>query len=68
MPEPGDLSPGFFICNGRCFRLVYSPQIQSTHCSAPALWSGRWKDGKGKEHRAWACERHAGALDEPMRA
>jgi hypothetical protein len=63
MPQPGDLSPGFFVSPGRCFRLVMSPQLQSTHCAEPAPWQGRWKDARGKVHQAWACEHHAGALD-----
>jgi hypothetical protein len=62
MPEAGDPSPGFFISPGRCFRFVYSPQIQSNHCNAPAPWRGRWKDAKGKLHQAWACDGHADAL------
>jgi hypothetical protein len=63
MPQPGDLSPGFFLSPGRCFRLVMSPQLQSAHCGQAALWLGRWNDARGKAHRAWACDEHAGALD-----
>ena len=28
MPRPGDLSPGFFVAPGRCFRMVYSDQLR----------------------------------------
>src|ERR1019366_6191863 len=44
-------------------RLIYSPQLQSTHCYEPARWRGRWKDVKGKMHRVWACDGHAGDLE-----
>lgn len=63
MPRPGDLSPGFMVQEGRCFRLIYSAQLQSTHCCEPAPWRGRWKDGKGRVHSVWACEGHAGELE-----
>jgi hypothetical protein len=63
MPQPGDLSPGFFVSTRRCFRFVYSLQLQSTHCDEPAPWRGRWKDTKGKVYQAWACESHVGALE-----
>jgi hypothetical protein len=63
MPGPGDIHRGFFIAPGRCFRMIYSPQIQSTHCYEPARWRGRWKDVKGKMHRVWACDGHAGDLE-----
>ena len=67
MPVPGDLSPGFFVSPGRCFRMIYSPQLQSTHCYEPAPWRGRWKDAHGTVHRAWSCEEHAGALEGAFR-
>ena len=63
IPQPGDLSPGFFVQEGRCFRLIYSTQLQSTHCREAARWRGRWTDGKGRVHRVWACEGHAEGLD-----
>jgi hypothetical protein len=63
MPEPGELSPGFFVQEGRCFRMIYSAQLQSTHCYKPAPWRGRWADAKGKVHLVWACEGHAEELE-----
>ena len=63
MPRPGDLSPGFFVQAGRCFRLVYSQQLQSTHCPEAAPCRGRWTDSKGLVHRVWACEGHAAELE-----
>jgi hypothetical protein len=47
MPRPGDISPGFFIQQGRCFRMVYSKQLQSTHCYESTVWRGRFTDAKG---------------------
>jgi hypothetical protein len=63
MPEPGDLSPGFFVQEGRCFRMIYSPQLQSMHCREATPWRGRCTEAKGRVHRVWACERHANGLD-----
>ena len=54
MPHPGDNSPGFFVAPGRCFRMIYSAQLQSTHCYEPAPWRGRLVDAKGKVHRVWS--------------
>jgi hypothetical protein len=57
MPVPGDLHGGFFIAPDRCFRMVYSDQLQATHCYEKPAWKGNWKDRLGKMHLAWACER-----------
>lgn len=43
---------------GRCFRMIYSEQIQATHCDEPVVWKGPWRDRKGKQHVVEACERH----------
>jgi hypothetical protein len=59
---PGDVSSGFFVSPGRCFRLVYSRQLQSDHCYEPTSWQGRWIDAKGRVHRVWSGERHVDAL------
>lgn len=63
MPEPGDLITAFSPQPGRCFRMIYSRQLQATHCYEPAPWRGRWKDAKGKLHQVWACEGHAAGLE-----
>jgi hypothetical protein len=47
MPEPGDLHGGFFIAPGRCFRMIYSDQLQATHCYEKPAWKGVWKDRLG---------------------
>ena len=42
-PRPGDPVPHSFIAQpGRCFRLVYSAQLQATHCRQEPGWIGRW--------------------------
>ena len=68
MPQPGDVVGAiFFVSPGRCFRMVASTQLQTTHCYEPAAWRGRWTDVKGKVHRVWACEFHANGLYELRR-
>jgi hypothetical protein len=59
MPVPGDIHPGFFVQSGRCFRLIYSPQLQATHCYEPPAWKGIWRDRKGKRWYVEACREHA---------
>jgi hypothetical protein len=65
--RPGDTLTGFFIQEGRCFRIIASSQIQATHCADPAPWRGRFTDTTGKMHRVWSCERHVGELGEVRR-
>lgn len=60
MPQPGDLIPYSFTAEpGRCLRMVYSPQLQATHCAEPPVWKEPWKDRKGKVHQVEACGEHA---------
>jgi hypothetical protein len=60
MPEPGDLLPySFTAIPGRCCRMIYSPQLQATHCYQPPAWKGIWKDRKGKSWYVEACADHA---------
>jgi len=61
--RPGDALTGFFVQEGRCFRMIASPQIQATHCDEPAPWRGRFTDAKGKTHLVWGCDRHAEGLE-----
>ena len=39
MPEPGDLIEAFSPQPGRCFRMVYSVQLQATHCRQEPAWN-----------------------------
>jgi hypothetical protein len=59
MPRPGDTITGFFVQQGRCFRMVYSDQLQATHCYQPPAWKGVWRDAKGRSHYVEACREHA---------
>ena len=68
MPRPGDISPGFFVAPGRCFRMVYSAQLQSTHCYEPPAWKGIWKDRKGKSWYVEACREHAPKVSQAEKA
>jgi hypothetical protein len=63
MPVPGDLITAFSPQPGRCFRMVYSRQLQATHCRQPPAMRGRFLDANGRVHRVWACDRHAEALE-----
>jgi hypothetical protein len=63
--QPGQVLNGFFVQQGRCFRMIASPQIQATHCDEPASWRGGFTDANGKIHRVSSCEGHAHALQEP---
>jgi hypothetical protein len=58
MPEPGDLITAFVPQPGRCFRMVYSRQLQATHCRQPPAWKGQWRDAKGTWY-VEACRTHA---------
>ncbi len=62
MPEPGDLVTAFSPQPGRCFRMVYSVQLQSTHCRRPPAWKGIWRDTKGRRWYVEACAEHAPRL------
>jgi len=41
VPEPGDLITAFSPQPGRCFRMVYSVQLQATYCCEPPGVEGR---------------------------
>ena len=59
MPAPGELIEAFSPQPGRCFRMVYSRQLQSTHCRGEAAWKGLWTDRKGASWYVEACREHA---------
>jgi hypothetical protein len=50
MPLSSDPLPGFFVAPSRCFRLIYSPQLQSNHWGAPVKWRGRYMDARARTH------------------
>ena len=47
MPQPGDLITAFSVQVGRCFRMVYSEQLQATHCYQTPEWKGPVEGRKG---------------------
>jgi hypothetical protein len=47
MPEPGDPCPGFIADVGRCWQMIYSRQLQATHCHDTPSWTGRWFSPRG---------------------
>ena len=67
LPESCDLILYSFMATpGRCLRMIYSPQLQATHCYEPPAWKGIWKDRKGKSRYAEACTSHAPKLLKPL--
>jgi hypothetical protein len=62
-PRPGHVSPGFMAEAGRCWRLVYDHNLQSTHCLEPPTWTGRWFSPRGDRWwRVWSCPDHLDGL------
>jgi hypothetical protein len=59
MPQPGDLLTAFSPQPGRCHKMVYSRQLQATHCRLPPVWKGIFRDAKGKSWYVEACAEHA---------
>jgi hypothetical protein len=62
MPEPGDLITAFSPQPGRCFRMLYSRQLQATHCRGEPAWKGVWRDRTGKSWYVEACRHHCRRL------
>jgi hypothetical protein len=63
MPRPGDVSPGFLAEPGRCWRMVYDHNLQSTHCREAPTWTGRWFTPKGDRwFRVWSCPQQVEGL------
>jgi hypothetical protein len=58
MPELGDFITAFSPQPGRCFRMVYSRQLQATHCYELPVWKGIWKDRKGRSWYVELCREH----------
>jgi hypothetical protein len=67
MPQPGDMVPhAFSVRPGRCFRMVYSAQIQAAHCEGAVVWRGRWRDATGRAHVVEACAEHGPSGAQPV--
>jgi hypothetical protein len=39
--------------------MVYSRQLQATHCGQPPAWKGQWRDANGLTWYVEACREHA---------
>jgi hypothetical protein len=39
--------------------MIYSDQLQATHCDEPPAWKGVWRDAKGKRWYVEACRKHS---------
>jgi hypothetical protein len=47
----------------RCWRMVYSEQLQATHCREKPTYTGRWFSPRGDRwFRVWACPDHLDGL------
>ena len=43
--------------------MVYSEQLQATHCPEPPVWTGRWFSPRGDRwFRVWSCPDHLDGL------
>ena len=61
--RPGDPCPGFTAEAGRCWRMVYSKQLQATHYAGVPTWTGRWFSPRGDRwFRVWSCPDHLEGL------
>jgi hypothetical protein len=47
MPKSGEPCPGFIAEADRCWRRVYSRQLQATHCQEGPSWTRRWFSPSG---------------------
>jgi hypothetical protein len=62
-PRPDDPSPGLMAEAGRCWRMVYDHNLQSTHCIESPTWTGRWFSPRGDRWwRVWAWVDHVDGL------
>ena len=66
VPDPGDISPGFFVQSGRSFRMIRPRRLHSTHRPEPPAWKAFWKDSKGKRWHVSACREHAPWVNSPQ--
>ena len=64
-PQFGDLITAFSPQPVRCFRMVYSRQLQAIHCRQEPAWKGIWKDVKGKSWYMEARRDHAPKVRRP---
>lgn len=46
----------------RCWQMVYSRQMQATHCTEVPSYTGRWFSPRGDRFRVWACPDHLEGL------
>ena len=63
MPASGDPCPGFVAQPDQGWRMVYSRQMQATHCRETPSWTGRWFSPRGDRwFHVWACPDHLDRL------
>ncbi len=52
------LAPGFFVGEGRRWRMVRTTVGHLDHCQEPADWKWRYISSKGMRWQVWACQEH----------
>jgi len=63
IPQPGQPCPGFVAKSGQGWRMLYSGQLQATHCHQRPAWTGRWFSPRGDRwFRVRACPDHLNGL------
>ena len=55
------LAPGFYVEEGRCWRMVDDGVGHASHCRVPAGWTGGYVNPKDRRWQVWSCQEH---LDE----
>jgi hypothetical protein len=58
------LAPGFYVGEGRCWRMVHSGVGHAAHCREAVAWTGRYVNPKGKRYQVWACDQHVEELED----
>lgn len=58
LASASELAPGFYVAEGRCWRMVHDFAGRASHCREPTGWRGRYVNPKGMRWTVWACDRH----------
>jgi hypothetical protein len=58
------LAPGFYVCEGRCWRMVRSGVGHPAHCQEAGCWTGRYVNPTGRRWQVWSCKEHLEGLED----
>jgi hypothetical protein len=62
------LAPGFYVEEGRCWRMVRSGVGHPEHCHKAAGWRGLYVNPEGRRWQVWACQEHLEELTDTRAA